>query len=144
MTQPGEGGFSLRRFAAAIRYLPLDAHLTVCRRVYGIEYVNRWLLSSPSHKATHHVLRRFGANLALSASAATHLIIDNATTGDYSRLRLGEHAYLGKGCLLDLVEAITIEDEAAVSGACVLRLWVRSPTRAGSEMVLRRHSAPQG
>lgn len=109
-----------RRFAAAIRYLPLDWQLAWGRRLYGIEYVNRWLAASPSPKATHHVLRRHGATLALSASPATHLLIENAVTGDYRHLTLGEHAYLGKGCILDLVEAIVLEDEAAVSAACVL------------------------
>jgi acetyltransferase-like isoleucine patch superfamily enzyme len=103
-----------------LRYLPLDARLAWGRRLYGIEYVNRWLLASPSTRATHHVLRRYGADLALSASTPTHLIIDNAITGDYSKLRLGEHTYLGKGCFLDLVEAIEIADEAAVSGLCAL------------------------
>ena len=90
------------------------------QRFYGIEYANRWLLASPSPKATHHVLCRRGAVLALSASVPTHLVIDNAVTGDYRHLAMGEQAYLGKGCFLDLVEKIEIADEAAVSGACVL------------------------
>ena len=110
----------LRRLAATIRYLPLDTQLAIGRRLYGIEYINRWLTASPAAKATHHVLRRHGATLALSASAPTHLIVDNAVTGDYRHLALGEHAYLGKGCFLDLVEQITIADGAAVSGRCVL------------------------
>ena len=110
----------LRRFAAAIRYLPLDLQLAWGRRLYGIEYVNRWLVTSPSTKATHHVLCRYGATLARSASPATALLIENAVTGDYRHLTLGEHTYLGKGCILDLVEAIELEDEAAVSAACVL------------------------
>jgi acetyltransferase-like isoleucine patch superfamily enzyme len=115
----GEGSV-LRSMLAALRYLPLDAQLILGRRLYGIEYVNRWLLASPSAKATHHVLSRFGAHLALSASVATHLIIDNATTGDYRNLHVGQRAYLGKGCLLDLVERIEIGAEAAVSSACIL------------------------
>lgn len=110
----------VRRIAATLRYLPLDARLALGYRFYGIEYVNRWLLASPSPQATHHVLRRHAASLALSASVPTHLIVDNAVTGDYRHLTMGQHAYLGKGCFLDLVEAITIEDEAAVSGVCVL------------------------
>ncbi len=109
-----------RRLAAAIRYLPLDTQLTLGQRLYGIEYIHRWLMISPAAKATHHVLRRHGAMLALSASVPTHLVIDNAVTGDYRHLAMGEHAYLGKGCFLDLVEQITIADEAAVSGRCIL------------------------
>lgn len=120
MTKPGEGQPSWQRLAAALRYLPLDARLAWGHRLYGIEYIHRWLLSSPAPKATHHVLRRYDARLALSASVPTHLIIDNAVTGDYRHLVMGERAYLGKGCLLDLVEAIEIGDEAAVSAACAL------------------------
>ena len=100
--------------------LALDPWLAAGRGVFGIEFVNRWLLASPSRRATGRVLRRFGAQIAATASVPTHLIIDNAVTGDYRNLRLGHLAYLGKGCFLDLVAPIEIEDEAAVSGACVL------------------------
>jgi len=110
----------VRRLLATLRYGPLDLRLAFGRRLYGIEYVNRWLLASPSTKATHHVLVRHGARVALSASVATHLIVDNAITGDYRHLQAGERAYIGKGCLLDLVEPIEIGEEAAISGACVL------------------------
>ena len=100
--------------------LALDPWLAAGRGVFGIEFVNRWLLASPSRRATGRVLRRFGAQVATTASVPTHLIIDNAVTGDYRNLRLGHLAYLGKGCFLDLVAPIDIGDEASVSGACVL------------------------
>jgi acetyltransferase-like isoleucine patch superfamily enzyme len=100
--------------------LALDLWLAAGRRVFGIEFVSRWLLASPSRRATGRVLRRYGARIAATASVPAHLVIDNATTGDYRNLRLGHLAYLGKGCFLDLVEPIEIDDEAAVSGACVL------------------------
>jgi acetyltransferase-like isoleucine patch superfamily enzyme len=114
------GRSALRRMLARIRYLPLDVQLAAGKRIYGIEYVNRWLLVSPSRKASHHVLSRFGARLAVSSSIPTHLVIDNAVTGDYSHLVMGQHAYMGKGCFLDLVEAITVGDSAAISGGCFL------------------------
>lgn len=100
--------------------LALDLWLAAGRGVFGIEFVNRWLLASPSRRATGRVLRRFGAQVAATASVPTHLVIDNAVTGDYRNLRLGHLAYLGKGCFLDLVELIQIDDEAAVSGTCIL------------------------
>jgi acetyltransferase-like isoleucine patch superfamily enzyme len=100
--------------------LALDPWLAAGRGVFGIEFVNRWLLASPSRRVTGRVLRRFGAQVAATASVPTHLIIDNAVTGDYRNLRLGHLAYLGKGCFLDLVAPIDIGDEASVSGACVL------------------------
>jgi acetyltransferase-like isoleucine patch superfamily enzyme len=100
--------------------LVLDLRLAAGRGVFGIEFVNRWLLASPSRRATGRVLRRFGAQVAATASVPTHLIIDNAVSGDYRNLHVGRLAYLGKGCFLDLVALIEIEDEAAVSGACVL------------------------
>ena len=100
--------------------LALDLWLAAGRCVFGIEFVNRWLLASPSRRATGRVLRRFGAQVAATASVPTHLIIDNAVAGDYRNLHVGRLAYLGKGCFLDLVALIQIEDEAAVSGACVL------------------------
>lgn len=101
-------------------YLALDLWLTVGRRLFGIEFVNRWLVASPSPSASRRVLGRFGGQIALTASVSTHLMIDNALTGDYRNLHLGQRAYLGKGCLLDLVEPIEIDDEASVSAACVL------------------------
>ena len=100
--------------------LALDVWLAAGRRLFGIEFVNRWLVASPSRRATGRVLRRYGARIAATASVPTHLIIDNAVAGDYRNLRLGHLTYLGKGCFLDLVAPIEIGDEAAVSGACVL------------------------
>ena len=100
--------------------LALDVWLAAGRGVFGIEFVNRWLVASPSRRATGRVLRRYGARIAATASVQTHLIIDNAVSGDYRNLHVGRLAYLGKGCFLDLVALIEIEDEAAVSGACVL------------------------
>lgn len=100
--------------------LALDVRLAIGRRLFGIEYVNRWLLASPSRELSRRVLRRFGGRIAATASAPAHLMIENAVSGDYRNLRLGHLAYLGKGCFLDLVEPIEIEDEASVSGACIL------------------------
>jgi acetyltransferase-like isoleucine patch superfamily enzyme len=117
---PVDGRSRPRRVLSALRYLPLDARLSFGKRLYGIEYVNRWLIATPSRRATHHVLRRFGARLAMSASVPTHLVIDNAVTGDYSHLAMGRAAYLGKACFLDLVEPISVGDAAAISGGCLL------------------------
>jgi acetyltransferase-like isoleucine patch superfamily enzyme len=109
-----------RRVLASLRYLPLDLRLALGKRLYGIEYVNGWLLASPSKRASHHVLRRYGAALAMSASVPTHLVIDNAVTGDYSHLTMGRASYLGKACFLDLVAPVSIGEAAAVSGGCFL------------------------
>ena len=110
----------LSRLALRGYLLALDLWLTAGQRLFGIEFVNRWLVASPSRSASRRVLRRFGGRVAPTASVPTHLVIDNAVTGDYRNLHLGHLAYLGKGCFLDLVKPIEIDDEASVSAACVL------------------------
>lgn len=111
---------SLRLLAVSLYARVYAAKLIAGRRFWGIEYVNRHLLSTPCRDSAKRVLRRFGACIAESASLPTHLIIDNAVSGDYENLRVGNNAYIGKGCLLDLVALIQIENEAAVSAGCQL------------------------
>ena len=119
--QEGVGvGAHVRGLALRAYTLALDVRLGVGRWLFGIDYVNRWLLASPSRALSRRVLRRFGAQVAATASVPAHLVIDNAVSGDYRNLRLGRLAYLGKGCFLDLVAPIEIADEASVSGACIL------------------------
>lgn len=113
-------GAHVRGLALRAYTLALDVRLSIGRWLFGIDYVNRWLLASPSRALSRRVLRRFGGQIAATASTPTHLVIDNAVSGDYRNLRLGHLAYLGKGCFLDLVEPIEIADEASVSGACIL------------------------
>ena len=122
MAERGAVGLGARLRGLALRGygLALDIRLGIGRWLFGIDYVNRWLLASPSRALSRRVLRRFGGQVAATASVPAHLMIDNAVSGDYRNLRLGRLAYLGKGCFLDLVEPIEIEDEASVSGGCIL------------------------
>ena len=122
MTEQRSGRIKARLRGLATRSyrLALDTRLATGRRLFGIEFVNRWLLNSPSRELSHHVLQGYGGRIAATASVPTHLVIDNAVSGDYRNLHMGHLAYLGKGCFLDLVESIEIEDEASVSGACIL------------------------
>lgn len=119
---PASHGFCtmVRRLALRGYILALIPWLTAGHRLFGVEFVNHWLVASPARAASCHVLRRFGGRVAATASVPTHLVIDNAVAGDYRNLRLGHLTYLGKGCVLDLVEPIEIDDEASVSAACIL------------------------
>lgn len=82
-------------------------------RLWGVEGINRMLVGCRSEQ-TAELLTRFGAAIGPESDLHSPLIVHNALTG-YGNLRIGAHCHLGKEVLLDLREAIEIEDRVTVS-----------------------------
>lgn len=84
---------------------------------YGIEGIARELRMTPNAHAA--ILREYGARVGSDPSIHGPLHIENAGT-DFSRLRLGDRVHLGTDVLIDLADAVTIEDEATLSMRCTV------------------------
>jgi acetyltransferase-like isoleucine patch superfamily enzyme len=59
------------------------------------------------------LLRGAGATIGEGVNLKGRLHLDNAT--DLSKLRIGDHCYIGDGCAFDLANSIVIEDGAVLS-----------------------------
>jgi acetyltransferase-like isoleucine patch superfamily enzyme len=83
----------------------------------GIAVVNRRLLLAPRCEA---LLREYGAAVGDDCVVHGPLVIHNAVT-DYRNLTIGRNVHIGPLVVLDLVERVSIEDDATLSmGATVL------------------------
>ncbi|CAH2030486.1 acyltransferase [Trichlorobacter ammonificans] len=106
----------LRRLCAELEY----------RRVYcsgkllGITSVVAYL-RNPDPTITIRLLRAFGATVGMHTTFKRGIIIDNAfedqaSTGDFSNLVVGNDCYIGDAVYFDLANKVIIEDTAVISG----------------------------
>jgi acetyltransferase-like isoleucine patch superfamily enzyme len=96
----------LRSFARAVRY-----------RLGGISAINRRLLLADR---CEDALAQFGAGVGDECMLHGPLVVHNAAK-DYGNLTIGKNVHIGRLVVLDLAEALTIEDDATVSmGATIL------------------------
>ena len=84
---------------------------------HGIEGIAQELRTTTNAHAA--ILREFGAHVGRDASIYAPLHIVNAGT-DFSRLTIGDRVHLGAGVLIDLADAVVIEDEATLSMGSML------------------------
>jgi acetyltransferase-like isoleucine patch superfamily enzyme len=61
------------------------------------------------------VLKILGARVGEHTHIEQGIRIQNAHGGNCSNFQVGNHVYIGPGCLFDLASSIIIEDEAALS-----------------------------
>lgn len=61
------------------------------------------------------VLRILGATVGPRTRIEPGIQVQNACGGDCKNMFIGEHVYIGPGCLFDLACPITIDDDAALS-----------------------------
>jgi putative colanic acid biosynthesis acetyltransferase WcaF len=99
---------------------PLRAGLAPLRRARwrarylrdGIEGIAMELRTTVAHH--EELLRLFGARVGREVSIHGPIHIVNAGR-DFSNLRIGSRVHLGTDVLIDLADAVTIEDEATLS-----------------------------
>jgi acetyltransferase-like isoleucine patch superfamily enzyme len=94
-------------------WILLECQSAVAYRLWGIEGVDR-LLPRCSASNLAHLLRRFGAAVGSNSDLQCGLIIHNARR-DYANLVIGDHCHLGRDVLLDLRDAIRVEDCVTIS-----------------------------
>lgn len=78
----------------------------------GIEGIAMELRTTTRHHAD--LLRQFGASVGAELSIHGPIHVVNAGT-DFRNLRLGNRVHLGTDVLIDLADAVTIEDDATLS-----------------------------
>ncbi|MGE0599679.1 MAG: hypothetical protein AB7J35_11590 [Dehalococcoidia bacterium] len=83
----------------------------------GIEGIAMELRSTPNAHVV--ILREFGATVGQDVSIHGPIHIVNAD-GDFSNLTLGDRVHLGTDVLIDLADAVVIEEEATLSMRCSL------------------------
>ncbi|MGE3075434.1 MAG: DapH/DapD/GlmU-related protein [Dehalococcoidia bacterium] len=81
----------------------------------GIEGIAMELRTTPN--AHVEILREFGARVGQEVSIHGPIHIVNAD-GDFSNLTIGDRVHLGTDVLIDLADAVAIEDEATLSMRC--------------------------
>ena len=81
----------------------------------GIEGIAAELRDTPNQHLA--ILREFGAQVGDDVSIHGPIYIVNAN-GDFSNLTLGARVHLGTAVLIDLADAVVIEDEATLSMRC--------------------------
>lgn len=122
----GPAGLARARAAAAPALRPLRAPLSAFARGRrraryfrdGIEGIAAELRGSANEHAA--ILREFGAHVGRDCSIVGPLHIVNGER-DFARLWIGDRVHLGAGVLLDLADAVRIEDEATLSmGATIV------------------------
>lgn len=91
--------------------------LTAQYRRRGIEAVNSQLLRPG--RGVDLLLARYGATVAAGGVVYGPMTIHNADP-DYRNLTLGRHVHIGRNVLLDLTDALIIDDEATISMGCTL------------------------
>jgi acetyltransferase-like isoleucine patch superfamily enzyme len=77
----------------------------VLYRLYGYSYLI----------GAAEVLKILGAVVGERTRIDPSIRIQNAIDGKCTNLQIGNHVYIGPGCLFDLASSIKIEDEAALS-----------------------------
>ena len=78
----------------------------------GIEGIAAELRDTPNQHVA--ILREFGANVGKDVSIHGPIYIVNAGS-DFSRLTIGDRVHVGAAVLIDLADAVEIEDEATLS-----------------------------
>lgn len=89
-------------------------------KLFGITSVVAYL-RNPEPIITVRLLRAFGATVGMQTTFKRGVIIDNAfedqaSTGDFSNLVVGNDCYIGDDVYFDLSNKVVIEDTAVISG----------------------------
>lgn len=89
-------------------------------RLGGVEWVIRYL-RNPNPGVSAHLLRHFHAEIGPQTTFKRALYFDNvyedqASAGDFSRLRMGSNCYLGDEVYFDLSEGVRLGDNVVVAG----------------------------
>jgi len=94
---------------------------TVLKSTFGYEGVNLLFRVSPS-RLIIAVLRKYGAEIGSCVRIQSPFLIHNADQREpiYSNLTIGDNCYIGRDCIFDLMEKITIGNQVTISHRAVL------------------------
>ena len=94
---------------------------SVLKFIFGYEGVNLLFRVSPS-RLIIAVLRRYGAEIGSCVRIQSPFLIHNADQVEpiYSNLKIGDDCYIGRDCIFDLMENITIGDQVTISHRAIL------------------------
>ncbi len=109
---------SLTRFIARLngiirRWYLRQVYLPLVKSGGDVGKIN-YRLSFSDWRDTRLILKEMGAQVHPSAYLETRLLIHNARP-DYSNLRIGPGCYIGKDCLIDLSDRVTLEQDVTVA-----------------------------
>lgn len=96
---------------------PILAKLILGMKLFGIEYVNGYLLTTTQN--VKEILNHFGATISESCIIHGPISIHNANS-DYSHLIIKDNVHVGREVFFDLTAPIFIEKNAVVSMRTVL------------------------
>lgn len=113
----------------------LQLYLSAQQHTGNINKVNVLLANSNLSEA-RFILKRMGADIAESAYVDTHLLIHNAPNG-YRNLHVGQCCYIGKDCLIDLAEAVVLEDNVTLA----MRVMILTHFNAGNSSIGDKYPA---
>lgn len=83
--------------------------LRFTKRMFGIEFVNKFFLISPDMIFNAEILRMFGAKVGYNNVRLTSPITIYNNTKDYSNLEIGDGVVINPNCLIDLTEKVILE-----------------------------------
>lgn len=104
-------------FAKGLLLLPIRIRLQIGHWLFGIEYVNAYLLRTTKH--VQEILTQFGASIGSNCIIHGPLTIHNAKQ-NYHHLTIEKGVHLGREVFLDLTAPIYIKESAVVSMRSVL------------------------
>jgi len=92
--------------------------------VFGISLVVRYL-RNPNPALTIRLLRAYGASIGEKTTVKRTLYLDNVSedensTGDFTRLRIGNNTYIGDGVYFDLANNVEVGDNIIIAGQSAL------------------------
>ena len=126
--------FFARPYGRIRQWFLINALLEVHRKSRNMGAISK-LLAEASFSETCLILTAMGARLGARSYIENHLFIHNARN-DYSNLTIGQNAYVGKDCFLDLSDKITIGDNAVVA----MRATILTHFDGGNSTISQRKS----
>jgi acetyltransferase-like isoleucine patch superfamily enzyme len=113
-------------------------------KMWGADFKQRRISQAPQRYLIK-VLPRLGAEIALSATLKTGLIIDNLEQG-LAHLKIGDNVYIGPGVFLDLAASVTMEADVVLGPRVMIlthgdvgdRMLAQLIKRKEGPVVLRR------
>ena len=109
------GCLQMKRISRRIICHILKTYLYLIRIIIGRRYILYRLDKYSYFVGTDGVLKILGASVGEHTHIDPGIRIQNAIGGKCTNFQIGNHVYIGPGCLFDLASSIKIEDEAALS-----------------------------
>jgi len=103
-------------------FLPIIIFISrILKTFYGYEGINLLFRILPSRYIVY-LLKQYGAEIGSCVRIQSPLLIHNADQKEviYSNLTIGDNCYIGRDCIFDLMEKITLGNQVTISHRAVL------------------------